>query len=177
MEIRKLEGHDAGTIHSWYSDPSVTDHFLESGPVENYLAMSFWLYADEISSQIFIASDHMGSTMGILRIYRELKMDVEHNASLDIMVGPSYRGRGIGTALIKHAENWVKEHWGTENIHLEVYEKNPALGLYQRLGYSICGYMPNYLKDGRKKYYLAKKLYSEPSSHLSKDSSSRSRTK
>jgi GNAT superfamily N-acetyltransferase len=45
------------------------------------------------------------------------------------------RGRGIGTALIRHLEAWAIAH-GAERIILNVAEANPdAIRLYHRLGY------------------------------------------
>lgn len=52
-----------------------------------------------------------------------------------IYVAPEHRRRGIGTALIHHAETWAKQR-GDHRIGLQVFVKNkPALNLYSKLGY------------------------------------------
>lgn len=50
---------------------------------------------------------------------------------------PEYRGRGIGTALLAQLIRAVEGVY--ENISLSVTEGNPALRLYQRLGFEVCG--------------------------------------
>lgn len=56
------------------------------------------------------------------------------NAYLTIAVRGSHRGKGLGTKLMKAAEGFAKER-GIRRIELEVFAKNPAVRLYQRLGY------------------------------------------
>ncbi len=52
-----------------------------------------------------------------------------------LYVMPSHRRRGIGSALVHHAENWARER-GDRQIGLQVFTSNqPALQLYQTLGY------------------------------------------
>src|SRR5690606_7653725 len=56
------------------------------------------------------------------------------NAYLTIAVRASHRGKGLGTKLMKAAEDFARER-GIRRIELEVFSKNPALHLYKRLGY------------------------------------------
>ncbi|MDJ0687133.1 MAG: GNAT family N-acetyltransferase [Xenococcaceae cyanobacterium MO_188.B32] len=52
-----------------------------------------------------------------------------------IFVLPEYRKQGIGTYLIKVAENWAKAR-GDRQIGLQVFTNNqPALSLYSHLGF------------------------------------------
>ena len=52
-----------------------------------------------------------------------------------IFVLPEHRQQGIGTNLIKVAENWAKAR-GDRQIGLQVFTQNqPALNLYRRLGF------------------------------------------
>jgi ribosomal protein S18 acetylase RimI-like enzyme len=52
-----------------------------------------------------------------------------------LYVAPEHRRRGIGTALMQHAENWAKQR-GDRQIGLQVFQSNPiALNLYNHLGY------------------------------------------
>jgi ribosomal protein S18 acetylase RimI-like enzyme len=48
---------------------------------------------------------------------------------------PEHRRRGLGSALMRHAEEWAKAR-GDRQIGLQVFQSNqPALNLYQHLGY------------------------------------------
>ena len=52
-----------------------------------------------------------------------------------VSVAEGWRGRGIGTALIRHLEAWAAAH-GAERIILNVSEANTdAIRLYHTLGY------------------------------------------
>ncbi len=52
-----------------------------------------------------------------------------------LYVMPNHRRKGIGAALVHHAENWARER-GDQQISLQVFTSNqPALQLYQTLGY------------------------------------------
>lgn len=52
-----------------------------------------------------------------------------------LYVSPEHRCRGIGSALMQHAEDWAKAR-GDYQIGLQVFQQNqPALRLYEKLGY------------------------------------------
>lgn len=52
-----------------------------------------------------------------------------------IYVMPNHRRKGIGAALVSHAEAWARAR-GDRQIGLQVFTSNqPALQLYQTLGY------------------------------------------
>jgi len=52
----------------------------------------------------------------------------------DLYVDPAYQGQGIGTALVAQAEAFAKA-LGTPRVELATHPANPALSLYERLGY------------------------------------------
>lgn len=52
-----------------------------------------------------------------------------------LYVHPDHRRRGIGSALMRHAETWAKAR-GDRQVGLQVFQSNqPALTFYQKLGY------------------------------------------
>jgi ribosomal protein S18 acetylase RimI-like enzyme len=52
-----------------------------------------------------------------------------------LYVAPEHRRRGIGTALMHHAETWAKQR-GDRKIGLQVFQSNQAaLSLYENLGF------------------------------------------
>jgi ribosomal protein S18 acetylase RimI-like enzyme len=54
-----------------------------------------------------------------------------------LYVNPGHRRQGIGAALMKQAEDLARER-GDRQIGLQVFQQNqPALNLYERLGYSV----------------------------------------
>lgn len=58
-----------------------------------------------------------------------------HGHIFMVYVAPKHRRRGIGSALVHHAENWAKQR-GDRQITLQVFLNNqPAVNLYEKLGY------------------------------------------
>jgi ribosomal protein S18 acetylase RimI-like enzyme len=52
-----------------------------------------------------------------------------------LYVMPEHRRQGIGSALMRHAEDWARAR-GDRQIGLQVFQSNqPALNLYHQLGY------------------------------------------
>ena len=52
-----------------------------------------------------------------------------------LYVAPQHRYRGLGTALMRHAQSWAKEQ-GYQQMSLQVFEDNEAaMKLYAKLGY------------------------------------------
>lgn len=54
---------------------------------------------------------------------------------VDIALAPAYRGRGIGTALLRQVLAEAAASGRTASIHVEV--TNPAASLYERLGFTV----------------------------------------
>lgn len=60
---------------------------------------------------------------------------IRHPNIFLIYVDPHYRRQGIAKALMQHAQTWAKER-GFHQIGLQVFTDNqPAIELYQQLGY------------------------------------------
>ena len=58
-----------------------------------------------------------------------------HSHIFLLYVAPEHRRKGIGTALMRHAEDWARAR-GDRHISLQVFCTNqPAVNLYQHLGY------------------------------------------
>jgi ribosomal protein S18 acetylase RimI-like enzyme len=58
-----------------------------------------------------------------------------HTYILLLYVNPNHRRRGIGSALMRHAEQWATNR-GDRQIGLQVFcDNQPAINLYKKLGY------------------------------------------
>ncbi len=72
-----------------------------------------------------------------------------------VAVAERFRGRGLGTALVGFAEARIlRDH---PNVFLCVSDFNPgARRLYERLGYTVVGELPDYLVRGRGEILMRK---------------------
>lgn len=74
-----------------------------------------------------------------------------------VAVAPQYRGRGIGTDLIKYAEERIFRE--TPNVFINASSFNPgAKRLYDRLGYEVVGELKDYIVSGHSEILLRKTI-------------------
>ena len=103
----------------------------------------FWSDSED---RIYVATDASVEAFLSVEVYREPDNYIYLD---DLSVTERYRGRGIGTRLIREAEAYAKEQ-GIRHIFFHVEKSNlSAFRLYERLGYAI------YRDDGSR--YLMKK--------------------
>ncbi|HEX7911081.1 MAG TPA: GNAT family N-acetyltransferase [Paraburkholderia sp.] len=58
---------------------------------------------------------------------------------------PGYQGVGVGTLLMRAAEDWARAQ-GEAQLYLYVLEGNvPAIGFYERQGWQFAGAEPDYM--------------------------------
>jgi len=85
-----------------------------------------------------------------------------HRCLMGMGVHRDHRKRGIGRALIEHAEQWARANTALEWIDLQVLSENtPAMQLYARMGFELVGEIPDMFRiDGRSFSYttMARKI-------------------
>jgi RimJ/RimL family protein N-acetyltransferase len=96
-----------------------------------------------------IVAELDGELVGRLSLARDQHPASGHVADLGLMVDVGHRRRGIGRALMDAAVEWALGH-GISKLELHVFPWNePAIALYESLGYVKEGYRKNhYLRDG-----------------------------
>jgi RimJ/RimL family protein N-acetyltransferase len=97
---------------------------------------------------VFVAEVN-GALVGRLSLARDAHPASGHVADLGLMIDGSYRRQGIGRALMQEAERWAGAN-GVTKLELHVFPWNePAIALYESLGYEREGYRKNhYVRDG-----------------------------
>jgi GNAT superfamily N-acetyltransferase len=75
---------------------------------------------------------------GWIQIFREQTVMTQARVEVaGLVVDEKYRGRGIGRALMQHAEAWAREHGcATVSLRSNVI-RNEAHAFYKGLGYSL----------------------------------------
>ena len=87
------------------------------------------------SSLCFLAETD-NEVIGCLDLYASDLMRISHYANLSVMIAESFRGRGVGKALIVTAIDWARHHSGLESLRLRVHGSNTsAIALYRKLGF------------------------------------------
>lgn len=82
-----------------------------------------------------------------------------HSARLySLALAPSARGQGLGARIVAELESRARRA-GFTHMHLEVAQANqPALGLYEKLGYARVRALPRFYEDGTDAWRMEKAL-------------------
>ncbi len=77
-----------------------------------------------------------GKVVGMISIERMTHPVNRHVATLGMAVEASWRGRGVGSALMAAAMKWARQV-GVEKVTLEVFPSNEAgIALYRKFGFA-----------------------------------------
>lgn len=77
---------------------------------------------------------------------------------ISLLVGAEHRRKGIGTRLLKAMEKLARENKARVLLFDASPENIPALQLYFKNGYRICGYNDKIYQNGKIALYFAKEI-------------------
>jgi ribosomal protein S18 acetylase RimI-like enzyme len=90
-------------------------------------------------SHVFVAEDDAGERVGFLHLQTvsDYFTGAQNCHVADVAVAPEREGRGIGSALLAHAEDWARQH-RCRHLTLAVFPGNArARALYERHGFGV----------------------------------------
>ncbi len=145
LELRVAQESDRPHIVEWLLQPGVLKWFPlhDLREVEDAARISL-SYAAQGAALTAVKE---GRPVGFANLYLQLFEKLKHQALFMVIVDERERGQGVGRALIESLERLGREQFQLELLHLEVYDGNPAVRLYQRMGFKRYGYHPRFLKD------------------------------
>lgn len=91
------------------------------------------------ATHLYVAEDEEGQRLGFLHLQtqKDFFTGVLNCHIADVVVAPEHDGKGIGSALLKFAERWAKEH-RCKHLTLAVFPGNTrAQALYERHGFGV----------------------------------------
>ena len=129
---------------------------------ENY-PDQFFMGLHHHAPKAFFVGEYEGEIIGYImcRIERGIsgfgRMPVKKGHIVSVAVLQSLRNKGFGKALISAGMVGMMEYGATE-FFLEVRKTNEeAIGVYERLGYSVRRVLRGYYRDGEDAYLMVKK--------------------
>lgn len=110
------------------------DEFLDAGVFDDRKALWRQRLEHPVTGQYVEIAMAEGNPVGFICVFAD--DDPRYGAKIDnVHVVPSHLGRGIGSALISHAFDWLAARQQKRGVYLWVYQQNAAARrLYQRLG-------------------------------------------
>ncbi len=144
LTLRKTHEQDASFFKQWLLEGDVLEGFPMIDEREVVDAINFWMHCASKGTSITVLYNK--KPCGGANLYLQTIEKLKHQALFVILVDAKYRGQGIGTFLLKELMKKARFEFGIEILHLEVYDNNPAISLYKRLGFKEYGVHPKYLK-------------------------------
>ncbi len=132
---------------------------------ENYPVYFFKELLDRYGKAFYVAVSPSGEVVGYIMNRVEWKPGFFCKTLLrslhvvSIAVLPDHRGKGLGYALMAYGLRAGREEYGCRETYLEVRVSNqPAISLYEKLGYRIVKVLAHYYLDGEDAYLMARGL-------------------
>lgn len=154
ISIRFSEESDQKYLIDWLLQPGVLKWFPLADLREVEDAARVWIGYSKY--QAVLTALWNSVPCGIANLYLQPYQKLAHQCLFAIIIDEKYRGRGVGTRLLQELMVLAKERFKIEFLHLEVYEGNPAIRLYQRLGFEQYGIQRHFIKEGEE--YIGKIL-------------------
>ena len=151
VTFRVMCDADLFYLKKWLMDPVVIGWFPMSNLGEVEDALKVWQTYARLGSAY--TAEINGIPCGVANLYVNSYEKLKYQSLFAIVVAEEYRGKGIGTKLLKFLMKEAKHKFGIRNLHLEVYEGNPAYRLYYRLGFREYGKHERFLKEADGSYH------------------------
>lgn len=144
---------DETYLVEWLLTPGILQWFPLSDRREIEDAARFWISFSKYNAALTALWD--GKPCGLATLYLPAFRKISHQCLFAIIVSEEHRGKGVGTHLLKELMELAKDRFKIELLHLEVYDGNPAVNLYKKLGFVEYGYQRRFVKEGEN-HYLGK---------------------
>jgi len=145
FSIRFSKEEDFSHLVSWLSEKETMRWFPMSNVQEVEDAAKHWIsFCKKYSC---LTAVYRGEPCGSANLNLNFCQKLQHQCILSIVVGEAYRNHGVGKRLLMELQRIAKENFFIELLHLEVYEHNPAIFLYSKLGFIEYGRHPHFIKE------------------------------
>jgi RimJ/RimL family protein N-acetyltransferase len=142
--IRLAQAEDAPHLTKWLSDPNILKWFPMANEREIEDSVRIWVgYSRMQAGMTACLGDQ---PVGMANLYIQPYQKLAHQCLFSVIIQDAYRGQGIGTLLLESLIEHAKEKFQIELLHLEVYDGNPAITLYRKLGFQEYGRHVRFIK-------------------------------
>ncbi len=159
VSFRLTTPEDTPTLGKWLNNPEILRWFPMANEREIEDSVRTWTGYAKMEAGVSAVLN--GELVGMANIYLQPYQKFAHQCLFAIIVENAHRGQGIGTQLLGEVIRHAKERFKIELLHLEVYDGNPAIGLYKKHGFTEYGRHPRFIKleDGT---YIDKIMMQKP---------------
>ncbi|MCT2588945.1 GNAT family N-acetyltransferase [Streptomyces sp. N2-109] len=127
------------------------DTFTYPADLDEALGRDMWL--QPAPARTVVAVDDAGRVLGTAKMNRNHMGNSSHIASASYMVDPDHAGRGVGRALCTYSVEWARaEGYRAMQFNAVVATNTHAVKLYESLGFTIVGTVPEGFRHPREGY-------------------------
>jgi putative acetyltransferase len=144
LTFRRAAPEDGPTLIRWLADPETCQWFPMHGAREVEDAVRIWVAYAKLGAGVTALKD--GEVVGMANLYVSPYKKLMHQCLFSIVVEEKNRGQGVGRGLLLELMKVARGMFGVELLHLEVYAGNPAIFLYEKLGFVEYGRHPKFIK-------------------------------
>jgi GNAT superfamily N-acetyltransferase len=116
-------------------------------PLTREAADTFWdrsLAAADRGERVILGAWEGGTLIGTVTLLLDCPPNQPHRAEIaKMMTRPGRRGRGVGTALLRAAED-IAAGQGRTMLVLDTAADEGAAGFYEKQGYNLAGIIPDF---------------------------------
>ena len=146
VSIRAATTADAGSIFSIVRAAAREDATLPFRDMPDAMCEAHWFG----SHQAWVAIDQGGDVVGVYKLGENYPDRGSHVASATYIVAAHARGLGVGRAMVQHSLEQAKARGFTAiQFNYVVANNTPAIALYETLGFSVVGRIPQAFKHER----------------------------
>jgi putative acetyltransferase len=145
VKVRDTVEDDKYSFTEWLMDTDVLSWFPMSNLIEVEDAVRICMGYVKLGAMY--TADYEGIPIGTANLYINAFSKIKHQSLFAITVRRDVRGKGVGTKLLSHLIEMSKERFQIELLHLEVYQNNPAIRMYEHFGFKEYGRHENFLKE------------------------------
>lgn len=145
LRFRVTTQEDAPYLTEWLSDPKILPWFPMTDAREIEDCVRILMGCAKIGAMFTVECN--GEPCAMANLYIQPFQKLAHTCLFAIIVSEQMRGKGIGSALMEYLMDQAKNTFHIETLHLEVYEGNPAIHLYERLGFTTFGIQTRFVKE------------------------------
>lgn len=146
VQFRHTKLEDALELKQWLLNAQAARYFpmLDMAEIED--ATNRWVGFSRYRCSL--TATLADRAVGLCTLYLQPYRKLMHQSEFGIIVDPDHRGAGIGSILLKKLIDLAKKDFALELLHLQVYEGNPAIHLYERMGFVEFGRQSHWIKEG-----------------------------
>lgn len=145
LVVRPAEEGDQKYLVEWLLQPGVLQWFPLANLREVEDAARIWM--SYMQQKAVLTALWNGVPCGIANLYLQPFRKLSHQCLFAIIIDEAHRGKGIGKQLLGDLITLARDELHIDLLHLEVYEGNPAIHLYQRIGFLEYGRQKRFVKD------------------------------